>query len=368
MKSSLKSRRVGLLILIFILLVSFALCLLSGIFFSIPTRAAELYGPADPNLSPLKLYTQSVILLLSHDQLTSPTNPLALGFEFPINPGDSMGEILTGLSSLNIVDHPRAFRAYLIYTGIDKRIQTGDYYFSPGMSEVEIADALENIVPAQTTISILAGWRMEEIAETLIELGLNISPEAFLEAVNLEEKEGYLFPGSYQVARNISPESLVDLFYQEFLSQITPDLEEKINYQGLTIQQAVTLASIVEREAILEVEMPLIASVFLNRLNLDINLAADPTIQYALGYNKDQQTWWTNPLTLEDLNINSPYNTYENFGLPPGPICNPSFAALQAVATPADTLYLYFRAACDGSGQHLFAETFEDHLGNACPE
>ena len=368
MKSRLKSCRVGLLILIFILLICFALCLLSGIFFSIPTRAAELYGPADPNLSPLKLYTQSVILLLSHDQLTSPTIPLVLDFEFPINPGDSMREILTGLSSLNIVDHPSAFRAYLIYTGIDKRIQPGDYYFSPGMSELEIAEVLGNIVPAHTTISILAGWRKEEIAATLIELGLNISPQAFLEAVNKEEKEGYLFPGSYQVDRNISPESLVDFFYQEFLSQVTPDLEENINYQGLTIQQAVTLASIIEREAILEEEMPLIASVFLNRIKLDLNLAADPTVQYALGYNKDQQTWWTNPLTLEDLSINSPYNTYKNLGLPPGPICNPGFAALQAVATPADTSYLYFRAACDSSGQHLFADTFDDHLANACPE
>jgi UPF0755 protein len=113
--------------------------------------------------------------------------------------------------------------------------------------------------------------------------------------------------------------------------------------------------------------MPQIASVFLNRLEIDLNLAADPTVQYALGYNELQGTWWTNPLSLNDLKINSPYNTYKYTGLPPGPICNPGLPALLAVAYPADTSYLFFRAACDDSGLHLFAETFDEHLGNACP-
>ena len=127
------------------------------------------------------------------------------------------------------------------------------------------------------------------------------------------------------------------------------------------------LASIVEREAVVEDEMPLIASVFMNRLANDMNLAADPTIQYALGFNRDQGTWWTNPLSLDDLKLPSSYNTYENPGLPPGPICSPGLAALQAVAAPAQTPFLYFRADCDGSGRHLFAESFQEHLDNACP-
>jgi UPF0755 protein len=102
-------------------------------------------------------------------------------------------------------------------------------------------------------------------------------------------------------------------------------------------------------------------------LNQGLKLEADPTVQYALGYNSNQESWWTNPLSLEDLKINSPYNTYEYPGLPPGPICNPGLPALRAVANPANTNYQYFRSACDGSGRHLFAETFEDHLDNACP-
>ncbi len=98
-----------------------------------------------------------------------------------------------------------------------------------------------------------------------------------------------------------------------------------------------------------------------------MKLDSDPTVQYALGYNPQKNTWWTNPLSLADLKINSPYNTYLYPDLPPGPIANPELAALQAVAFPAESPYFYFRAACDGSGTHVFAVTFEEHVNNACP-
>jgi UPF0755 protein len=114
-------------------------------------------------------------------------------------------------------------------------------------------------------------------------------------------------------------------------------------------------------------EQPMIASVFLNRLADGMKLDSDPTVQYALGFNLRQNTWWTNPLSTDDLGINSPYNTYQNTGLPPGPISNPSLSALRAVAYPADSPYYYFQAACDGSGRHEFARTYEEHLANSCP-
>ena len=362
-----RSRMKRFLILTILTLVLFFVCIFSGIFATIPRRTAEIYGPPNPNLNMLKLYTQSLILLLSDDQLSSPSNLTTTEMVFPIEGGDSLDKILAGLQHLNLVTHPSPFRAYLIYSGIDTRIQPGEYRFSPSISELDIAKTLGNPAPAGTTISILAGWRVEEIAQTLLDLGLEISPSEFLEVVEMQGKEGFLFPGTYPVERNISAETLVNLLYQGFLSQITPDLEDKIEGQGLSIQDAVTLASLIEREAVLEEEMPLIASVFLNRLKVDMNLASDPTVQFALGYNNDQGTWWTNPLSLEDLKINSPYNTYLNPGLPPGPICNPGFPALRAVAESTDSSYLYFRAACDGSGGHLFAESYEEHLGNACP-
>jgi UPF0755 protein len=144
-------------------------------------------------------------------------------------------------------------------------------------------------------------------------------------------------------------------------------LREGFQQQGLSLFQAVTLASIVQREAIVEDEMPLIASVFLNRLKAGMKLESDPTVQYALGYQEESGKWWKSPLSLDELKVDSPYNTYLYSNLPPGPIANPGLNALKAVAFPAQTPYYYFRAACDGSGKHTFAETFEEHQLNACP-
>ena len=121
-----------------------------------------------------------------------------------------------------------------------------------------------------------------------------------------------------------------------------------------------------QREAIQKDEAPLIASVYLNRWKIGMKLEADPTVQYAIGYNTAQSTWWTNPLSAFDLQFDSPFNTYVYDGLPPTPISNPGMEALNAVAFPAETTYYFFRAKCDGSGYHSFSETFEEHVGNGC--
>jgi UPF0755 protein len=188
---------------------------------------------------------------------------------------------------------------------------------------------------------------------------MNLPPAASL--------EGYLSPGSYKLHRNVSVEQMLGAFLDQFTTQLTPDLLEGFETQGLNLHQAVILASIVERESVDDNEMPMIASVFFNRLAAGMRLDTDPTVQYALGYNEYQNTWWTNPLSLDDLEVDSFYNTYRYSGLPPGPIAAPSLAALQAVAYPALTPYYYFRAACDDSGGHVFAKSFEEHVGNACP-
>lgn len=342
------------------------LCLFSSIAASIPARTSQQFGQPDPNLPVVQLYRESLVLLFSGDDILSTSVPSGENINFTVLPGDSLEKIISSLVEIGLVPHERTFRAYLIYTGIDRRIQPGDYFFSPEQTEIELAQALGN-PPSQTSLAILAGWRAEEISEKLSAAGLEMDPGSFIQAVLVNGREGYLFPGVYPVERDISAESLVEKLYQEFLLQITPELESNIANQSLTLHDAVILASIVEREAIIEDEMPLISSVFLNRLRNGMNLAADPTIQYALGFNRDQGTWWTNPLSLDDLKLPSSYNTYENPGLPPGPICNPSLNAILAVANPAQTSYFYFRAACDGSGSHLFSESFQEHLNNACP-
>lgn len=145
---------------------------------------------------------------------------------------------------------------------------------------------------------------------------------------------------------------------------LSPQWQQAVQARGLTPYQAVVLASIVQRETAHADEMPRIAAVYLNRLARQMPLEADPTVQYALGH---PGAWWPAPLSLADLQVNSPYNTYTHPGLPPAPICNPGPEALQAVASAPQTNDLFFRAACDGSGYHVFSETFGQHLENACP-
>ena len=159
---------------------------------------------------------------------------------------------------------------------------------------------------------------------------------------------------------------MIEAFVRNFGLRLSADVRNALDRQGLTVYQAVTIASLVEREAVQDEEKPLIASVFLNRLKIGMKLDSDPTVQYALGYDPVAGTWWRNPLSLVDLQFNSPYNTYLYAGLPPAPIANPSLSALHAVAFPAETVYYFFRAKCDGSRLHEFAETFEEHLENAC--
>jgi UPF0755 protein len=160
---------------------------------------------------------------------------------------------------------------------------------------------------------------------------------------------------------------LVSILLSNFTLQMTSELREGYSRNGLDVYQAVTMASIIEREAVVDEEMPIIASVFYNRLAASMKLESDPTVQYALGYSRVQETWWTNQLSQDDLQYDSPFNTYIYYGLPPAPIANPGIAALQAVAYPAKTQYYYFMARCDDSGLHKFSETFEEHRRNICP-
>ena len=162
-------------------------------------------------------------------------------------------------------------------------------------------------------------------------------------------------------------EDLVRVALDRYAQEITGELRSGFATQDLSIYQATILASIVQREAVVADEMPVIASVFLNRLTAGAKLDSDPTVQYALGNVPGRGGWWVNPLSTRDLQLDSPYNTYLYAGLPPGPIGSPGEEALRAVAFPAQTPYYYFRARCDGSGRHTFAETYEQHLKNACP-
>ncbi|MCD4673103.1 MAG: endolytic transglycosylase MltG [Anaerolineaceae bacterium] len=278
-----------------------------------------------------------------------------------------------------LIQNADAFQTYLIYSGLDVTMQAGDYQISSGLNAMEIAQLFQDATPSTIAFGILPGWRLEEVAAALPSSGLAISPKEFLRTALLPATkkgyswsdaasvEGFILPAIYDVGRDASASELFDTILKGFDEQVTTELRFGISEQGLSLEEAVILASIVEREAVVADEKPVIASVFVNRLALGMRLESDPTVQYAIGFNEAQQTWWKNPLLTNDLKSNSLYNTYLHAGLPPGPICNPSLEALQAVAFPAQTPYYFFRARCDGSGYHDFSVTFEEHLQKACP-
>jgi len=316
--------------------------------------------------------------LIWHDGLlTRPLDPAGGEREFRIEQGEAVGTVALRLQSDGFIQSAAAFRDYVVYTGLDTSIQAGKYQLTPALSIVDIARKLQDATPEDVTFVVLPGWRVEEIAASMPTSGLNITPDEFIAAAashpigydffgTAASSEGFLYPGTYIIPRNADAEQVLDTLVRNFALHMSAELSEGLARQGLTIYQGVTLASLVEREAVQEEEQPLIASVFINRLNAGMKLDSDPTVQYALGYNALQGSWWTNPLSAADLQVDSPYNTYRYGGLPPGPIASPGAAALRSVAFPARSPYYFFRARCDNSGLHLFAVTFDEHLSNAC--
>lgn len=368
-------------ILIRLIIILFFLSILACLFvtfFYVPSQATWIYGSSSPALSIPQRIQYSALLLWYDGQLTNPLDPNGSEQSFTVEPGESVNSIASRLEIVGLIRNAAAFRAYLIYSGWDTTIQAGEYKLSAAMSAIEIARELQDATPEEVTFVILPGWRMEEIAAALPTSGLTITPEEFLTVARASHPdfdflsgatttEGFLYPDSYIVPRGVTADAFVTGLLRNFALHLTPELTNEWQRAGLTTYQAVTLASLVEREAVKDEEKPLIASVYLNRYKINMKLDADPSVQYALGHSILNQSWWTSPLSLIDLQVNSPYNTYIHTGLPPTPIANPSMEALRAVAFPTPSNYLYFRAKCDGSGFHDFSETFDEHLQNGCP-
>lgn len=347
----------------------------------IPARAEGLFGAPSGKLSATQRLTYSVQLLLSQAELNKPVDPNGKSRAFTINLGESATVVAARLQEEGLIQSADAFRNYLVYSGLDTGIQAGSYQLSPSSTAVEIAHRLMDTTPGEVMFRILPGWRIEEIAAALPTSGLSITTDEFItaarsqpdnlvigtESIQAPSYEGFLLPGSYTFKRDATLETMLITFVGEFNQQVNADILAGFQKQKLSLLDAVILASIVQKEAVVADEQPMIASVFLNRIAAGMKLDSDPTVQYAIGYNSDQHTWWTNPLSQADLQTDSPYNTYLYAGLPPGPISNPGLSALQAVAFPAQTPYFYFRARCDGSGRHLFAQTLQEQVNNACP-
>jgi len=315
-------------------------------------------------------------------QLDTPVNPEdSRKVVVTVQPGESAVQIGDDLAALGLIRSPLTFRTLVEARGVGSSIESGEYELSPSMTTGEIVTVLSRGAKRSgITITIPEGWRAEQSAQKVQELGIAQSDEVLglvrggaQSGMPLAEPlpagatlEGYLFPQTYEVAKGASARTLVEMMAKQFDKEVTPQLRQQMISRGLTLHQAVTLASIVEREAAIPAEQPLIASVYLNRLRQDMPLQADPTVQFAVASADLAQAlgfgYWKSDLSRDDLRLPSPYNTYVQHGLPPGPICSPGLAALEAVANPADTDYLYFVAKGDGS--HVFAKNDAEHAAN----
>ncbi len=354
------------------------LIIIIGVFFAIPLLASQSVGPASDRMNGFQHFQYSVIMLWYDGLITSPVDSSAADVSFNIEPGEDPAVVASRLEQAGIIRNANAFTAYLVYSGLDTGMQAGEFQLSPALAPMQIAQKLQDATPTQVKFVILPGWRLEEIAATMPTAGLDITPQQFMKAANNPQvsfdflakgasAEGFLLPGEYTLPRVIRADQLVSFLMNNTALALTAEMRAGFSRHNLNVFEAVTLASIIQREAVRPEEHPIIASVFLNRLAAGMRLETDPTIQYALGFNPTAKSWWKVPLSTDDLAINSAYNTYQNPGLPPGPISNPSLTALQAVAYPAETPYYFFRARCDGSGFHNFSETLDQHVQNACP-
>ncbi len=263
--------------LIAAILILFLCVGLSIVFFYIPARVARVYGPPADSLSLPQRVEYSALLLWYDGLLTQPSSSSGTEQPFTIQIGESADSVSIHLQSAGLIRDAEAFRSYLIYSGLDTSIQAGEYQLSTAMSPLDIAHKLQDATPEEVTFVVLPGWRAEEIAGSLPTSGLQITPDEFLSAAQnppqgfdflagAKSAEGFLYPDSYIFSRKLSSANeMVEMMVRNFAAHLTPDLRSGFKKQGLTVYQAVTLASMVEREAVHEEEQPLIASDYLNR-------------------------------------------------------------------------------------------------------
>ena len=330
----------------------------------------------------LQLFILRLQLNQRVDELAAPFRADDNKIRFRIPSGTAAGTIAAELQSAGLIGDPGLFLDFARGEGLDRRFEAGTYFLAPAQSIAEIALILTDSSASFIPFRILEGSRLEEVAawidgnayfaftgaDFLPLVAANAPlPADFATWAGIPASaslEGFLFPDTYQLPPDVSPAGLRDILLTTFRDRVGDQLQTDALAQGLALYHAVTLASIVEREAVWLDEHAMIASVYRNRLAIGMRLEADPTVQYSLQGQRDR--WWPNITRADYRQVNSPYNTYLHGGLPPGPIASPGLSAIRAAIYPADSPYLYFRAACDNSHYHNFAITFEEHVQNGC--
>jgi len=301
---------------------------------------------------------------------------------YTVREGAAASQVGDDLQRLGVVRSSRQFQVLVSLMGLQDKLSAGEYEFAKGSSSASVIQRLavrEQVATLRVTFP--EGIRIEEMAVLAQRAGFGTAQE-FMDAVATAlppadlvavlppnaSLQGYLFPDTYIMPVGSTAADLVRVMLDNLAAKFTPALRAAAVAQGLNPHQALTLASIVEREAVLASERPLIAGVFYNRLAEGDLLGADPTAQFAAALDPESVAkygWWKRELTLDDLENPSKYNTRLVPGLPPGPITNPGLASIEAVAHPARTKFYYFVAdAKKADGSHLFAETSAEHERN----
>ncbi|MFQ5354121.1 MAG: endolytic transglycosylase MltG [Thermodesulfobacteriota bacterium] len=278
--------------------------------------------------------------------------------------GASFGQVAERLSSAGIIASKTRFLFAARTMGAYTKTKAGVYALSANMSPVTIIGMLKRGEVKQYTITVPEGYTIRDIGGLLESSGL-VAGEDFITSAadkGLADElglpgptlEGYLFPDTYRLHKGMSAREIISVMAERFKEVYSKELKRLARKKGLNMNKAVTLASIIEKETNAPSERPIISSVFHNRLKKGIRLQSDPTVIYAM------RAFFNGNIRKKDLKIKSPYNTYINYGLPPGPIANPGRDAIMAAVSPADSKYLYFVSKNDGT--HYFSSSYREHV------
>ncbi len=284
-----------------------------------------------------------------------------------VKSGMNTNDIMNLLIKQGLLPKENSFTKIAKMKNLEKSLQAGSYQFKVGMSEQEIVEILGKGSVFYTKLTIPEGYNVTQIAELIEQEGLgkkdvflklaqNYAPYEYMQTKNANIKfksEGFLYPATYYIGVEMKEAEILKLLVDEFDRKINKEIREKLKVKKMDIQRLIILASLVEKEAQVAEERKVVASVFENRIKQEMPLQSCATIQYILGYPKEE-------LSIADTKIQSPYNTYINSGLPPGPIANPGMPSILAALDPEKTEYLYF--VVSSGGKHTFSTNYEDHL------
>lgn len=280
---------------------------------------------------------------------------------FIIAPGTPTKKIAQDLHQEGLIRSPHIFLFYVWKNNLSSKLQAGSFRLKPSLTPSEIAQELTQGTN-DMWITVKEGWRATEIGEYLQDSLPNFSVNSESFENECLAYEGYLFPETYLVPIQYNTTQICQLMRRQFDTVIDEQWQKDIDNSEHSLDEIVALASIVEREAKNPKDMKIVAGILYNRLQLGMPLQVDATLQYIKGYDPEENSWWSPPQAA-DKELSSPYNTYTNAGLPPGPISNPGKDALQAATYPESSEYLYYISSQDGSEMH-YAQTYEEHQQN----